>query len=61
MLGLDIAITPDGPVLIEMNPDPDLIFQEQTAGPLLKDRQILLEFEKYDLLINKYQKNLLSK
>jgi hypothetical protein len=60
MLGLDIAVTSSGPVLIEINPNPDLIFQEQTAGPLLADRLILEEFDKYDLLINKYQKRLLT-
>lgn len=61
LLGMDLAITINGPVLIEVNPSTDLVFQEQTAGPLLKDRRTLEEFEKYDLLINKYQKNLLLK
>lgn len=60
MLGLDIAITPDGPVLIEINPNPDLIFQEQTAGALLADDSVLIEFDRYNLLINRYQKKLLS-
>lgn len=61
LLGLDIAITNNGPVLIEINPDPDLIFQEQTAGPLLRDDKVLEEFYKYDLLINKFQKALITK
>lgn len=60
LLGLDIAVTKEGPVLIEINPNPDLIFQEQTAGPLLADKETLLEFDRYSLLINKYQRNLLK-
>lgn len=58
LLGLDIAITEDGPVLIEINQSTDIVLQEQTAGPLLADKTIFSEFEKYDLLINKCQKNL---
>ena len=58
LIGLDIAILPDGPVLIEINPNPDIIFQEQTAGPLLKNRKTYAEFAKYDLFINHFQKNL---
>ena len=59
MLGLDVALGFDGkPVLIEINPSPDLILQEQTAGPLLKNKRNFIEFKKYDLLINKIQLNL---
>lgn len=59
LLGLDIALTRDGPVLIEVNPNGDLVFQEQGSGPLLKDKRVRDEFRKYDLLINDQQKNLL--
>jgi len=58
LLGMDIAVSEKGPVLIEVNANSDLIFQEQTSGPLLKDKRVLSEFGKYNLLINKYQKNL---
>jgi hypothetical protein len=61
LLGLDIAVTNNGPVLIEVNPSTDLVFQEQTAGPLLKDKNVLEEFDRYDLLINNYQKKLLDR
>ena len=60
LLGMDIAITKKGPVLIEINANPDIIFQEQTSGPLLADAKIIREFEKYDLLINQYQKRIIS-
>jgi len=60
LIGIDVAVTNTGPILIEINANSDIIFQEQTAGPLLKDKKILTEFAKYDLLINKYQKRLLS-
>lgn len=61
LVGVDIAISENGPVLIEINANPDIVFQEQTAGPLLRDKRTLSEFAKYDLLINNYQKNLLQK
>ena len=61
LIGMDIALSTDGPVLIEVNANSDIIFQEQTAGPLFKDKRVLYEFAKYDLLINKYQKNLVEK
>lgn len=59
LLGMDIAVSKTGPVLIEVNPSTDLVFQEQTAGPLLQDIVVRKEFEKYDLLINRYQKSLI--
>jgi hypothetical protein len=59
LLGMDIALTKEGPALVEINANPDLIFQEQTAGPLLKDNRILVEFAEYDLLVNHYQEKLL--
>ena len=58
MLGLDVAIMPDGPILIELNPNPDIVFQEQTAGPLLKDKRVYEEFAKYDLFVNDFQRKL---
>lgn len=61
LLGTDIAVMDDGPVLIEINADADLVFQEQTSGPLLEDDEVLRVFYEYDLLINKYQKALLKK
>jgi hypothetical protein len=60
LLGLDVALTDEGPVLIEINPNADLVFQEQGAGPILADARVREEFNKYDLLINKYQKALVS-
>lgn len=60
MLGHDIAITENGPVLIEINPSTDLVFQEQTAGPLLKNKHVYKEFERYGLLVNSPQRKLHS-
>lgn len=62
LLGLDIAIRNDGiPVLIEVNASTDLIFQEQTSGPLLANREVLRAFNEYNLLILKSQKSLEDK
>jgi hypothetical protein len=59
MLGVDIAVRHDGrPVVIELNQRPDLIFQEQTSGPLLKDPRVLRAFGEYDLLVNDLQEDL---
>lgn len=59
LTGLDVALTPSGPKVIEVNANPDLVFQEQTAGPLLRDRRVLKEFGAYELLTNRYQRRLL--
>ena len=61
LIGMDIALSKNGPVLIEVNANSDIIFQEQTSGPLFKDKSVLYEFAKYDLLVNRFQKNLLKK
>jgi hypothetical protein len=60
LLGMDIALSKEGPILIEVNANPDVVFQEQTSGPLLRDKRVLQEFAQYDLLINKFQKDLLK-
>jgi hypothetical protein len=52
-LGHDIAITPDGPVIIEINPEPDNVMMEQCYGPILADADVLREFRDYGLLINR--------
>jgi len=52
-LGHDIAITPDGPVIIEINPEPDNVMIEQCYGPILEDPEVLKAFREYDLLINR--------
>jgi hypothetical protein len=59
LLGMDIALQENvGPVLIEVNESPDLLFQEQTSGPLLRVGQNLQSFGEYDILVNKFQKEL---
>lgn len=60
LLGLDIALTPHGPVLIEINPDTDLVFQEQTSGPLFQDKIVWRAFRDYGLLYNTKQRALFS-
>jgi glutathione synthase/RimK-type ligase-like ATP-grasp enzyme len=52
MLGLDIAITQNGPVLLEINSDPDNILLEQTYGPILKNERVKEAFKEYNLLVN---------
>ena len=58
LLGMDLAFTPDGVVLIEINNDADLLFQEQTSGPLLANRRTWEAFRSYDLLYNRHQREL---
>lgn len=58
LLGMDVAFTPSGPVLIELNVDPDLVLQEQASGPLLGKRENWEYFRAYDLLYNDRQKQL---
>ena len=61
LLGQDIAISEKGPVIIELNAEYDNVMFEQACGPLLKNKIVREEFGKYNLLINKYQKNLIKK
>lgn len=58
LLGMDIAITTEGPVVIEINSGYDNVDLEQARGPILKNPEVYKVFKEYDLLINKYQKNL---
>ena len=55
LMGVDIALSPEGPVLIEINANPDIVFQEQTSGPLFANERVLKEFETYGLLYNAQQ------
>jgi hypothetical protein len=51
-LGFDIAVTPDGPVIIEINPWPDNVMIEQCSGPILANPEVLLALDDYSALIN---------
>lgn len=53
MLGHDIAVSPSDPVLIEINAAHDNVGLEQSYGPILADKKVRQEFDKYNLLINK--------
>lgn len=59
LLGFDIALDEGGlPIVIEVNDSPDLVFQEQTTGPLLRSGATLRAFGQYDLLVNRHQRRL---
>jgi glutathione synthase/RimK-type ligase-like ATP-grasp enzyme len=60
LLGLDLAVTENGPVLIEINGEPDIVLQEQTSGPILDRPGVLEAFTKENLLYNDRQKALMS-
>ncbi|EAW30011.1 putative hexapeptide transferase family protein [marine gamma proteobacterium HTCC2143] len=60
LLGMDIALSDDGPVLIEVNANSDIVFQEQTSGPLLKNRRVAEAFDEYNLLVNSLQRDVLK-
>jgi hypothetical protein len=53
LLGIDIAITPAGPIIIEINAAPDMVAMEQRYGPILANEKIRKAFAEYNLLINK--------
>lgn len=58
LLGMDIAVTEHGPVIIEINSGYDNVDLEQAQGPILRNLQVYEAYTEYDLLINKYQRNL---
>ncbi len=58
LLGMDIAITTEGPVVIEINSGYDNVDLEQAQGPILRNPEVYKAFQEYDLLINSYQKKL---
>ncbi len=58
LLGPDIAITPDGPVIIEINATPDHAGLEMDYGPVLKNQEVWQAFREYDLFINKPSRHL---
>lgn len=57
LLGLDFAVSKTGPVIIEVNANPEMGYQELYTGPLLKNERIRREFDRYGLLYNKVKKN----
>ncbi|MBT8356520.1 MAG: hypothetical protein KJO61_02000 [Deltaproteobacteria bacterium] len=58
LLGQDIAIGLNGPVIIEINSSHDNVGLELAFGPILKNETVKNEFAKYHLLVNKKQRNL---
>lgn len=58
LLGMDIAVTPQGPLIIEINFGYDNVDLEEVCGPILQDESVFKAFNDYDLLINKHQKSL---
>lgn len=60
LLGHDIAITLDGPIIIEVNETYDNVGIEQSYGPILSNKEVIKEFNEYGLLINKRSKACLN-
>ena len=60
LFGVDVAVGAAGPVIIEINALPDLVFQEQTSGPLLGREDVLEAFAADDLLFSGPQRRLLA-
>ncbi len=50
--GLDVAITPTGPIIIEINALPDMVGFEQINGPIFNNPEVWEAVKDYDLLIN---------
>jgi glutathione synthase/RimK-type ligase-like ATP-grasp enzyme len=50
MLGLDIAIGRNGPILVEINAFPDIVAFEAHVGPLLSNDRVLQQFAAYGVL-----------
>lgn len=61
LLGMDIAVTPDGPLLIEINSTYDNVDLEEICGPILRNEEVLMAFNDYHLLINDEQKGLIRR
>ncbi len=58
LLGMDIAIGKDEPVLIEINSNFDNVDLEQAIGPILADPKVYRAYKEFGLLISKSQKNI---
>ena len=50
LLGSDIALSKEGPVIIEINASYDNVGLEQKSGPVLARPEVLNAFKEYDLL-----------
>jgi len=60
LFGHDIAITANGPVIVELNAIYDNVHLEMCSGPILKNREVLREYGQYNLLINDKQRSLVE-
>ncbi len=54
LLGFDVLITPEGPIVVEINRAHDNNFLEQACGPILADPRVREEFDRYDLLVTRF-------
>ena len=57
LLGVDIAVSDAGPLIIEINASYDNVGLEQKCGPILARQDILDAFMEYDLLSRKVRQN----
>ncbi|WP_158223069.1 sugar-transfer associated ATP-grasp domain-containing protein [Halovibrio salipaludis] len=60
LLGMDIAIAEDGPLLIEINSSYDNVDLEQATGPILRSEPVVKAYSQLDLLINRHQRDILD-